>query len=305
MKLVLDRMLELETYNEVLDMLRGIIDSHEKVQVEPRRNRSESCAIWGTDDVQYMDGPSARMFGLIVGRWLLKGIVRMFNRGSWLSGLMLAVALGCVTASTVPPARADDEADPVPAPPAQKPESDQPPVAATEQGRIGLGTAPSQRPLSRAGKAAAADGRADRPHRPPPRSAVAAGRGPEQRPRARPALRRADRPVARERLRSAVKSQAELREDLNKLLELLLSEDRGKRIENEKERVRAYLKRGQPDHQGTKGGPGRDGSRRRSSPIGRPPGEPGRQDRRDRQGPRRRVLQACCVEVRRRRAAGP
>ena len=39
------------------------------------------------------------------------------------------------------------------------------------------------------------------------------------------------------------RSQGELQQDLGRLLELLLSEDRSKRIESEKERIREYLKR--------------------------------------------------------------
>ncbi len=49
--------------------------------------------------------------------------------------------------------------------------------------------------------------------------------------------------LQQERLSLVVKSQGELRDDLGKLLELLLSEDRTKRIESEKERIREYLKR--------------------------------------------------------------
>ncbi|MEX0677501.1 MAG: hypothetical protein WD063_10530 [Pirellulales bacterium] len=46
-----------------------------------------------------------------------------------------------------------------------------------------------------------------------------------------------------ERLAAVVTNQGEVHNDLVKLLELLLSEDRSKRIETEKERVRDYLKR--------------------------------------------------------------
>jgi hypothetical protein len=46
-----------------------------------------------------------------------------------------------------------------------------------------------------------------------------------------------------ERLAAVVKSQGQVHGDLVKLLELLLSEDRSKRIESEKERVREYIKR--------------------------------------------------------------
>ncbi len=49
--------------------------------------------------------------------------------------------------------------------------------------------------------------------------------------------------LRQERLAVVVKNQGEVQQDLNKLLELLLSEDRSKRIESEKERVREYLKR--------------------------------------------------------------
>lgn len=49
--------------------------------------------------------------------------------------------------------------------------------------------------------------------------------------------------LRQERLAVVVKNQGAVQQDLNKLLELLLSEDRSKRIESEKERVREYLKR--------------------------------------------------------------
>jgi len=49
--------------------------------------------------------------------------------------------------------------------------------------------------------------------------------------------------LRQERLAVVVKSQGELHQDLIKLLELLLSEDRSKRIEAEKERVKQYLQR--------------------------------------------------------------
>lgn len=49
--------------------------------------------------------------------------------------------------------------------------------------------------------------------------------------------------LRQQRLATVVKGQGELQQDLNRLLELLLSEDRSKRIESEKERIRDYLKR--------------------------------------------------------------
>ena len=49
--------------------------------------------------------------------------------------------------------------------------------------------------------------------------------------------------LRQERLAVVVKNQGEVQQDLAKLLELLLSEDRTKRIESEKERIREYLKR--------------------------------------------------------------
>ncbi len=49
--------------------------------------------------------------------------------------------------------------------------------------------------------------------------------------------------LRQERLAVVVKNQGEVHQDLVKLLELLLSEDRSKRIESEKERIREYLKR--------------------------------------------------------------
>jgi hypothetical protein len=49
--------------------------------------------------------------------------------------------------------------------------------------------------------------------------------------------------LRQERLAAVVKNQGEVHDDLVKLLELLLSEDRSKRIESEKERIRQYLQR--------------------------------------------------------------
>ncbi len=49
--------------------------------------------------------------------------------------------------------------------------------------------------------------------------------------------------LEQQQLALAVRGQGEVQRDLARLLELLLSEDRGKRIESEKERVREYLKR--------------------------------------------------------------
>ncbi len=46
-----------------------------------------------------------------------------------------------------------------------------------------------------------------------------------------------------QQLSMAVRGQSEVQRELARLLDLLLSEDRGKRIESEKERIRAYLKR--------------------------------------------------------------
>jgi hypothetical protein len=49
--------------------------------------------------------------------------------------------------------------------------------------------------------------------------------------------------LKQERFAVVVKNQGEVKQDLAALLELLLSEDRSKRIESEKERIREYLKR--------------------------------------------------------------
>jgi hypothetical protein len=49
--------------------------------------------------------------------------------------------------------------------------------------------------------------------------------------------------LGEQRLSLAVRGQGEVQRDLARLLELLLSEDRTKRIETEKERIREYLKR--------------------------------------------------------------
>jgi hypothetical protein len=69
-----------------------------------------------------------------------------------------------------------------------------------------------------------------------------------------------------ERLSAAVKGQGQVREDLHKLLELLLSEDRTKRIENEKQRIREYLKRVNKiikEQKGVQGETARDGDPRK------------------------------------------
>ncbi len=49
--------------------------------------------------------------------------------------------------------------------------------------------------------------------------------------------------LRQQRMSAVINGQGEVHDDLVKLLELLLSEDRSKRIESEKERIREYLKR--------------------------------------------------------------
>ena len=49
--------------------------------------------------------------------------------------------------------------------------------------------------------------------------------------------------LGQERLAPAVKNQAVVGQDLNRLLELLLSEDRSKRLQSEKERIGRYIQR--------------------------------------------------------------
>ena len=49
--------------------------------------------------------------------------------------------------------------------------------------------------------------------------------------------------LQQERLSVGIKGQTEVRDDLSRLLDLLLSEDRGKRILSEKRRIREYLRR--------------------------------------------------------------
>jgi vacuolar-type H+-ATPase subunit H len=49
--------------------------------------------------------------------------------------------------------------------------------------------------------------------------------------------------LKQDRLAAGVKSQGELKTELAQLLELLLSEDRGKRLESEKQRIRDYLRK--------------------------------------------------------------
>src|SRR5690606_7285803 len=49
--------------------------------------------------------------------------------------------------------------------------------------------------------------------------------------------------LRKQRLSAVVKNQGEVQDDLVRMLELLLSEDRSKHIESEKERIREYLKR--------------------------------------------------------------
>ena len=49
--------------------------------------------------------------------------------------------------------------------------------------------------------------------------------------------------LGQDRLAPAVKGQAAVKQDLSKLLELLLSEDRSKRLQSEKERIGKYIQR--------------------------------------------------------------
>jgi hypothetical protein len=49
--------------------------------------------------------------------------------------------------------------------------------------------------------------------------------------------------LKQDRLAPAVKGQSDLQDDLQQILDLLLSEDRGQRIESEKEKIREYIKR--------------------------------------------------------------
>jgi len=71
--------------------------------------------------------------------------------------------------------------------------------------------------------------------------------------------------LAEDRLSRAIENQDNLREDLEALLELLLSENRARRVESQKARIRAYLKRlnqiikQQKDVQGRTAGTGRPG----------------------------------------------
>ncbi len=72
--------------------------------------------------------------------------------------------------------------------------------------------------------------------------------------------------LKQERLSLVVKNQGEVQQDLSKLLELLLSEDRSKRIESEKERIREYLKRVNKiikDQKGIQGETAREGDPRK------------------------------------------
>ncbi len=62
--------------------------------------------------------------------------------------------------------------------------------------------------------------------------------------------------LRQERLAVVVKNQGAVQQDLNKLLELLLSEDRSKRIESEKERAARIPQTRQQDHQGAESRPG-------------------------------------------------
>ncbi len=49
--------------------------------------------------------------------------------------------------------------------------------------------------------------------------------------------------LEQERLAPAVKNETAVEQDLNKLLQLLLSEDRSKRLQSEKERIQKYIQR--------------------------------------------------------------
>ena len=52
MQQVLDRMLELESYNELVELLRGIVADQQEVQQEPSENGAKSCAAyWKIDFV--------------------------------------------------------------------------------------------------------------------------------------------------------------------------------------------------------------------------------------------------------------
>ncbi len=72
--------------------------------------------------------------------------------------------------------------------------------------------------------------------------------------------------LKQERLAVVVKGQSEVQQDLARLLELLMSEDRTKRIESEKEQVREYLKRVNKiikEQKGIQGETGRGGDPRK------------------------------------------
>ena len=75
--------------------------------------------------------------------------------------------------------------------------------------------------------------------------------------------------LERQQLATAVRGQGDVQRNLARLLELLLSEDRGKRIESEKERIRAYLKRVNKIIKEQKAVQRADQSRRRRQGIGR------------------------------------
>ena len=102
--------------------------------------------------------------------------------------------------------------------------------------------------------------------------------------------------LKQERLALVVKNQGEVQQDLAKLLELLLSEDRTKRIESEKERIREYLKRVNKiikEQKGIQGETDRGGD---AAKAGRQTRRSLRQDRRAGQGPARRRRPAVRLE---------
>ncbi len=83
---------------------------------------------------------------------------------------------------------------------------------------------------------------------------------------------------------AGVKTQDERSQDLARLLELLLSEDRSKRIQSEKAADPRIHQARQQDHQGAKRAAGRNGRRRRRQASRRRARRTGRQD--GRTGPR-------------------
>ena len=180
MKQVLDKMLELETFNEVLDMLRQIIDAQEKVNAETKQKQKQKAAR-----PDRSERPADRPHGSD-GRGSQRENRTMLDDRRW---RLLARAAACSWPCGRTLLAQDDAAEPTEG--RRDPAGEVRPATETaaEPAALADRTAASRRAVSRAGKAAAADGRVDRADRSAPRGPAAPGRRPEQTARHRPPVR--------------------------------------------------------------------------------------------------------------------